>query len=128
MATSRLAPFTRPYWKLLPQVVQGWLPSLVAGLPVAVNAFQSVTSWLDFVQALLVTGAIPLALAAPGASATELPPPADRGKDGDGGPKPPSVPPLSVAAFLLLCGLLSSCARLGAESTVEGRAIGEVCQ
>ena len=117
MATSRLAPFTKPYWKLLPRVVQGWLPSLVAGLPVAVNAFQSVTTWLDFVQALLVTGVVPLALAAPGASATEPPPP-DKGKDGDG-PKPPSVPPLGVAGLLLLCLILPGCVKSELESTVR---------
>jgi hypothetical protein len=115
MATSRLAPFTKPYWKLLPKVVQGWLPSLVAGLPVAVNAFHSVTSWLDFVQALLVTGVIPLALAAPGASATETPPPADKGNDD--GPKPPSVLPLIVVGLVLLCLALSGCAGFGTEPT-----------
>ena len=42
MAASRLAPFTKPYWTFFPKVVQTWLPSLVAGLPAAVNAFESV--------------------------------------------------------------------------------------
>jgi len=74
MAASRLAPFTKPYWSFLPKVVQGWLPSLVAGLPLALNAFGTVKTWMDLAQALLVVGVIPLALAAPGANSSNTPP------------------------------------------------------
>jgi|SRR6188768_4597984 len=68
MAASRLAPFTKPYWRFLPKVVQAWLPSLVAGFPVALNSFGAVKTWMDFAQAVLVVGVIPLALAVPGMS------------------------------------------------------------
>ena len=79
LAASRLAPFTKPYWTFLPKVVQAGLPSLVAGLPVAISTFGSVKTWLEFAQGLLVVGVIPLALAAPGMSSPhnnpEPPPP-----------------------------------------------------
>jgi hypothetical protein len=71
MAASRLAPFTKPYWKFLPKIVQAWLPSLVAALPAAVNAFATVKTWVDLVQALLVVGVIPIALAVPGVNASQ---------------------------------------------------------
>lgn len=112
MAASRLAPFTKPYWTFFPKVVQTWLPSLVAGLPAAVNAFDSVKTWLDFAQALLIVGAIPLALVTPGLSSPhndpQVPPPADKRKGGDK-PEPPSVPPLAAAGLFLLCWLLPGC-------------------
>jgi len=112
MAVSRLAPFTKPYWTFFPKVVQTWLPALVAGLPAAVNAFGSVQTWLDFAQALLIVGTIPLALVAPGMSSPHndpaAPPPADKPKNG-GKPEPPSVPPLAAAGLLLLCWLLPGC-------------------
>jgi len=115
MATSRLAPFTKPYWTFLPKVVQTWLPSLVAGLPAAVNAFASVNTWLDFAQAVLIVGTIPLALIAPGMSSPhdepqppEPPPPASKRKGGDK-PEPPSFPPLAAAGLFLLCLLLPGC-------------------
>ncbi|HKO51994.1 MAG TPA: hypothetical protein VJV79_30000, partial [Polyangiaceae bacterium] len=84
----------------------------VAGLPIALNAFGTVKTWIDFAQALLVAGVIPLALAAPGANTLSnppgSPPPTDRGKD-DGGPKPPNVPPLAAAGLLGLCLALTGC-------------------
>jgi len=111
MAASRLAPFTKPYWTFFPKVVQTWLPSLVAGLPAAVNAFGSVQTWLDFVQALLIVGTIPLALVAPGLNSPhndpEAPPP-DKHNGGDK-PKPPSVPPLAATGLFLLCAVLPGC-------------------
>jgi len=86
MAGSRLAPFTKPYWTFLPKAVQAWLPSLIAGFPVALNAFGEVKTWMDFAQAVLVVGAIPLALAVPGMSSphdvAQQPPP----ESGTGGP------------------------------------------
>jgi len=112
MAASRLAPFTKPYWTFFPKVVQTWLPSLVAGLPAAVNAFESVKTWLDFAQALLIVGTIPLALVAPGMNSPhndpELPPPADKRRGGDK-PEPPSVPPLAAAGLFLFCWILPGC-------------------
>jgi hypothetical protein len=114
MATSRLAPFTKPYWTFLPKVVQTWLPSLVAGLPAAVNAFESAKTWLDLAQAVLIVGTIPLALVAPGLRSPHdepeppAPPPATKRKGGDK-PEPPSVPPLAAAGLFLLCWLLPSC-------------------
>jgi len=112
MAASRLAPFTKPYWTFFPKVVQTWLPSLVAGLPAAVNAFESVQTWLDFVQALLIVGTVPLALVAPGMNSPhndpESSPPSDKQNGGDK-PKPPSVPPLAAVGLFLLCGVLPGC-------------------
>jgi len=117
MAASRLAPFTKPYWTLLPKVVQAWLPSLVAGFPVALNSFGAVKTWMDFAQAVLVVGVIPLALAVPGMSSPhnhpEQPPP-DGGSGGTDGDKPkrPNVPPLAAASLLLLSITLSGCSGL----------------
>jgi hypothetical protein len=116
MAASRLAPFTKPYWTFLPKAVQVLLPSLVAGLPVAVNAFGAVKTWLDFAQALLVVGAIPLALAAPGSRSphNDPDPPSDtKGSDPDK-PTPPTapVPPLAAAGLLLIGLLVSGCSGL----------------
>jgi len=112
MATSRLAPVTKPYWTFLPKVVQTWLPSLVAGLPAALNAFKSVNTWLDFAQAVLIVAAVPLALVAPGMSSPhdepEPPEPPAKRKGGDK-PDPPSVPPLAAGGLFLLCWLLPSC-------------------
>lgn len=112
MAASRLAPFTKPYWTFFPKVVQTWLPSLVAGLPAAVNSFEPVKTWLDFAQALLIVGAIPLALVSPGLSSPhndpEVPAPANKRKGGDK-PEPPSVPPLAAAALFLACWVLPAC-------------------
>lgn len=113
MAASRLAPFTKPYWTFLPKAVQAGLPSIVAGLPLALNAFTSVKTWLDFAQALLVVGVIPLALAAPGMSSPhddpEPPPPAGPSQPGGDRPKPASVPPLSAAGLFVFCLMLSGC-------------------
>ena len=122
MAASRLAPFTKPYWTFLPKVVQAWLPSLVAGFPVALNAFGSVKTWLDFAQAALVTGAIPLALAVPGMSSPHNqpePPPGGGGSDGANGDKPKrrNVPPLAAAALLVLAVTLPGCRGLFAAAT-----------
>jgi len=117
MAASRLAPFTKPYWSLLPKVVQAWLPSLVAGFPVALNSFGTVKTWMDFAQAVLVVGVIPLALAVPGMSSPhnhpDQPPPegGSGGTDGDK-PKRPNVPPLAAASLLLLSITLSGCSGL----------------
>jgi hypothetical protein len=121
MAASRLAPFTKPYWTLLPKVVQAWLPSLVAGLPVALDAFGAVKTWLDFVQAVLVVGVIPLALAVPGMSSPHnhpdpLPPGGGSGgTDGDK-PKRPKLPPLTAAGLLLLSFTLAGCSGLFASA------------
>jgi hypothetical protein len=105
MAASRLAPFTKPYWTFFPKVVQTWLPSLVAGLPAALNAFSSVKTWLDFAQALLVVGTIPLALVAPGMKSphddAEAPPPADKQKVRDKS-GPPNVPPIAAAGLFFV--------------------------
>ena len=105
MATSRLAPFTKPYWTFFPKVVQTWLPSLVAGLPAAVNAFESVNTWLDFAQAVLIVSAIPVALVAPGMrsphDAPEPPAPPAANRKGSDKPEPPSVPPLAAAGLFL---------------------------
>ena len=121
MAVSRLAPFTKPYWTFFPKVVQTWLPSLVAGLPAAVNAFGSVRTWLDFAQALLIVGTIPLALVAPGMNSPhndpEAPPPANKPKSGDK-PEPPNVPPLAAAGLFLICWILPGC---GAFATSDPR-------
>jgi len=118
MAASRLAPFTKPYWTFLPKAVQAGLPSVVAGLPLALNAFGSVKTWLDFAQALLVVGVIPLALAAPGITPPhdEPEPPAPDGPSQPGGdkPKPPSVPPLTLVGLLMFCLLLPGCGLSGA--------------
>jgi hypothetical protein len=122
MAASRLAPFTKPYWTLLPKVVQAWLPSLVAGLPVALDAFGAVRSWMDFAQAVLVVGVIPVALAVPGMSSPhnhpDQPPP-EGGSGGTDGtkPKPPNVPPLAAAGLLLLIVTLTGCRGLFAPAT-----------
>ncbi|MEO7038031.1 MAG: hypothetical protein ABI548_28950 [Polyangiaceae bacterium] len=115
MAASRLAPFTKPYWTFLPKAVQVGLPSLVAGVPVALNAFGAVKTWLDLAQALLVAGAIPFALAAPGMSSPHndpaSPPPPRAGTNGFDRykPKPPTVPPLAAAGLFVLCLMLPGC-------------------
>ena len=122
MAASRLAPFTKPYWTLLPKVVQAWLPSLVAGFPVALNSFGAVKTWMDFAQAVLVVGVIPLALAVPGMSSPhnhpDQPPP-DGGSGGTDGDKQkrPNVPPLAAAGLLLLGVTLTGCSGLFASAT-----------
>jgi len=121
MAASRLAPFTKPYWTLLPKVVQAWLPSLVAGFPVALNSFGAVKTWMDFAQAVLVVGVIPLALAVPGMSSPhnhpDQPPP-DGGSGGTDGDKQkrPNVPPLAAAGLLLLGVTLTGCSGLFASA------------
>ncbi len=127
LAATRLAPFTKPYWSYLPKKLQTWLPSIIAGLPIAVSAFGSVKTWLDFLQALLVVGAVPAALAVPGASSPhnhpELPPPAgtegivDHNKD-----EPPPPPPVwpSAAVLLLAIGFafnVNACALFGSKGS-----------
>ena len=118
MAASRLAPFTKPYWTFLPKAVQAGLPSLVAGLPLALNSFGAVKTWLDFAQALLVVGVVPLSLAVPGMRPAHdepaQPPPAGATPSGsDTPPKPPSVPPLAAAALFLICLALPGCGAFG---------------
>jgi len=118
MAASRLAPFTKPYWTFLPKAVQAGLPSLVAGLPLALNSFGAVKTWLDFAQALLVVGVVPLSLAVPGMRPAhdQLPPPPPAGPRPSGSdtpPKPPSVPPLAAAALFLICLALPGCGAFG---------------
>jgi hypothetical protein len=118
MAASRLAPFTKPYWTFLPKAVQAGLPSLVAGLPLALNSFGAVKTWLDFAQALLVVGVVPLSLAVPGMRPAhdQLPPPPPAGPRPSGSdtpPKPPTVPPLAAAALFLLCLALPGCGAFG---------------
>lgn len=118
MAASRLAPFTKPYWTFLPKAVQAGLPSLVAGLPLALNSFGAVKTWLDFAQALLVVGVVPLSLAVPGMRPAhdQLPPPPPAGPRPSGSdtpPKPPSVPPLAAAALFLICLALPGCGVFG---------------
>lgn len=118
LAASRLAPFTKPYWTYLPKAVQAGLPSLVAGLPLALNSFGAVKTWLDFAQALLVVGVVPLSLAVPGMRPAhdQLPPPPPAGPRPSGSdtpPKPPSVPPLAAAALFLICLALPGCGAFG---------------
>ena len=118
MAASRLAPFTKPYWTFLPKAAQAGLPSLVAGLPLALNSFGAVKTWLDFAQALLVVGVVPLSLAVPGMRPAHdepaQPPPAGATPSGsDTPPKPPSVPPLAAAALFLICLPLPGCGAFG---------------
>ena len=118
MAASRLAPFTKPYWTFLPKAVQAGLPSLVAGLPLALNLFGAVKTWLDFAQALLVVGVVPLSLAVPGMRPAhdQLPPPPPAGPRPSGSdtpPKPPTVPPLAAAALFLICLALPGCGAFG---------------
>jgi len=118
MAGSRLAPFTKPYWTFLPKAVQAGLPSLVAGLPLALNSFGAVKTWLDFAQALLVVGVVPLSLAVPGMRPAhdQLPPPPPAGPRPSGSdtpPKPPTVPPLAAAALFLICLALPGCGAFG---------------
>lgn len=117
LAATRLAPFTKPYWTWMPKVVQAWLPSVVAGLPVALNAFGSVKTWLDFAQALLVVGAVPLALAVPGTSSPHNHPELDK-------PKAPGIPPftaclcIGLIAFLPGCGLFAAAAPYVAQAAI----------
>jgi hypothetical protein len=118
MAASRLAPFTKPYWTFLPKAVQAGLPSLVAGLPLALNSFGAVKTWLDFAQALLVVGVVPLSLAVPGMrpahdQLTPPPPAGPRPSGSDTPPKPPTVPPLAAAALFLICLALPGCGAFG---------------
>src|SRR5450432_2329547 len=118
MAASRLAPFTKPYWTFLPKAVQAGLPSLVAGLPLALNSFGAVKTWLDFAQALLVVGVVPLSLAVPGMRPAhdQLPPPPPAGPRPSGSdtpPKPPTIPPLAAAALFLICLALPGCGAFG---------------
>jgi hypothetical protein len=118
MAASRLAPFTKPYWTFLPKAVQAGLPSLVAGLPLALNSFGAVKTWLDFAQALLVVGVVPLSLVVPGMRPAhdQLPPPPPAGPrppDSDTPPKPPTIPPLAAAALFLICLALPGCGAFG---------------
>jgi hypothetical protein len=118
MAASRLAPFTKPYWTFLPKAVQAGLPSLVAGLPLALNSFGAVKTWLDFAQALLVVGVVPLSLAVPGMSSAHdqsaPPPPVGTSPSGsDTPPKPPTVPPLAAAVLFLICLALPGCGAFG---------------
>jgi len=119
MAASRLAPFTKPYWTFLPKGVQAWLPSLVAGLPVALNSFGAVKTWMDFAQAVLVVGVIPLALAVPGMSSphnhSDQPPPSG-GTEGDK-PKRPNVPPFAAAGLFVLSVSLAGCSGLFGSAT-----------
>lgn len=122
MAASRLAPFTKPYWTLLPKAVQAWLPSLVAGLPVALDAFGAVKTWMDFAQAVLIVGVIPLALAVPGMSSPhnhpdQLPPGGGSGGTNGDKPKRPNVPPLASAGLLFVLSVtLSGCSGLFASA------------
>ncbi|MEO8903561.1 MAG: hypothetical protein ABI627_18735 [Polyangiaceae bacterium] len=119
MAASRLAPFTKPYWAFLPKAVQAGLPSLVAGLPLALNSFGAVKTWLDFAQALLVVGVVPLSLAVPGMRTAHdqpaPPPPSGTNPSPSGGdkPNPPTFPPLAAAALFLLCMALPGCGAFG---------------
>ena len=119
MAASRLAPFTKPYWTFLPKAVQAGLPSLVAGLPLALNSFGAVKTWLDFTQALLVVGVVPLSLAVPGMRPAHdepaPPPPSGTSPSPSGGdkPNPPTFPPLAAAALFLLCLALPGCGAFG---------------
>jgi hypothetical protein len=96
MAASRLAPFTKPYWTFLPKAVQVGLPSLVAGVPVALNAFGAVKTWLDLAQAH---------------NDPAPPPPPRAGTNGFDRykPKPPTVPPLAAAGLFVLCLMLPGC-------------------
>lgn len=103
LAATRLAPYTRPFWTFFPKVVQAWLPSVVAGLPVALNAFGAVKTWLDFTQAVLVVAAIAVPFAVPGMSSPhnhpDVPPAASD-------KKPPTGVTGSLAgAALLLLGI-----------------------
>ena len=77
---------------------------------------------MDFAQAVLVVGVIPLALAVPGMSSPhnhpDQPPPegGSGGTDGDK-PKRPNVPPLAAAGLLFLGVTLTGCSGLFASAT-----------
>ena len=64
----RLAPYTKPFWDKMPKWLQAWLPSFTAGLPTALSAFGAVKTWMDAIQATLVTAAVFGAFAVPGMS------------------------------------------------------------
>lgn len=113
LAATRLAPFTKPYWAWMPKKVQAFLPSFVAGLPMAIAAFQIVKTWMDLAQAVLAVGVIPLGLAMPGASSPhnhpELPPPAGT----QGVSKTPSIGPMGgMLCFLPILLLMVGCAAI----------------
>lgn len=58
MAASRILESTKPFWSVIPPKVATFLPSLVAMLPVLASKMGVAHSELDFVNALIVSGAL----------------------------------------------------------------------
>lgn len=58
LAVSRILEASKPYWAFLPTKVAAVIPSIVAMLPVLAEKMGMVQTGQDFVQALLVAGAL----------------------------------------------------------------------
>jgi hypothetical protein len=121
-AATRLAPYTKPFWDFFGKKASAVLPSIVAGLPTAFAAFQNVKTWLDVVQATLITGAVLGAFALPGSSTPHNHPEQmaayldkKEAKKNDP-PPPPSIPPLVVLCFTFMVSfcLTVACGMKGA--------------
>lgn len=58
LAFSRILKSTEPFWKLLPQKVALFIPSVVAMLPVLIEQVGGAKTTLDLINAVLVAGAL----------------------------------------------------------------------
>lgn len=72
LAVSRILEASKPFWSFLPTKVAALIPSIVAMLPVLAEKMGLVETGQDFVQALIVAGA--LLLPGAGVKAPDAPP------------------------------------------------------
>ena len=72
LAVSRILDASKPFWSFLPTKVAALIPSIVAMLPVLAEKMGLVQTGHDFVQALIVAGA--LLLPGVGVKPAEAPP------------------------------------------------------
>ena len=120
-AASRLAPFTKHFWDFFGKKVAAVLPGIVAGLPTAYAAFQNVKTWLDVVQAVLITAAVVGGFALPGASSPHNHP--DQ-MAAAAAKKAPSIPPLPILFLMAVAfGTVIGCAALPVAKAVDQAAV-----
>ena len=58
LALSRLLEAAKPFWSLIPPKIAAIIPSIVAMLPVLVEKMGMAQTGQDFIQALIVAGAL----------------------------------------------------------------------
>jgi hypothetical protein len=58
LALSRLLEAAKPFWTRIPPKIAAIIPSIVAMLPVLIEKMSGVKTGQDFVQALIVAGAL----------------------------------------------------------------------